>query len=82
MTLTTKSLNCNLITAELDEERGITKFKYGDLNYFPKVLVYGGMSLVTWSGVKGMHGARTLCLDIKDDGTEKFFIKLMRRLHK
>ena len=48
-----KSLNCNLITAELDRERGIAKFKYGDLDYFPKVLVYGGMSLVTQSGVEG-----------------------------
>ena len=80
MTLTTKSLNCNLITAELDEERGIAEFKYGDLDYFPKVLVYGGMSLVTRSGVEGMHGARTLCLDIKDDKTERFFIKLIETL--
>ena len=67
-----KSLNCNLITAEFDEERGTAKFKYGDLDYFPKILVYGGMSLVTWSGVEGMHGVRTLCLDIKDDETERF----------
>ena len=80
MTLTMRSLNYNLITAELDEERGIPKFKYGDLDYFPKVLVYGGMSLVTQSGVEGMHGARTLCLDIKDDETERFFIKLIETL--
>ena len=77
-----KCLNCNLITAELDEERGIVKFKYRDLDYFPKVLVYGRMSLVTWSGVEGMHGVHTLCLDIKDDETERFFIKLIETLLK
>ena len=44
MALTTKNLNCNLITAELDlrsagEAHGewdMAKFKYGDLDYFPK----------------------------------------------
>ena len=80
MTLTMKSLNCNLITAELNEEMGIAKFTYGDLDYFLKVLVYGGMSLVTWSGVEGLHGAHTLCLDIKDDEMERFFIKLIETL--
>ena len=72
MALTMKNLNCNLITAEFDEERGIAKFKYGDLDYFPKILVYGGMSLVTRSGVEGMHGVCTLCLDIRDDEMERF----------
>ena len=82
MALTTENLNYNLKTAELDGDRGMEKFKYGDLDYFPKVLVYGGMSLVTRSGVEGMHGARTLCLDIKDDETERFFIKLIETLLK
>ena len=72
MTLTTKNLNHKLITAELDNDWGIAKFKYGDIAHFPKVLVYGGMSLVTRSGVEGIHGVRTLCLDIKDDETERF----------
>ena len=72
MTLTTKTLNHNLITAELDNDWDIAKFRYGDIVHFPKVLVYRGMSLVTWSGVEGIHGARTLCLDIKDDETERF----------
>ena len=47
MALTTKNLNCNLITAEFDARStgkahgdwGIAKFKYGDLDYFPKILV-------------------------------------------
>ena len=38
------------------------------------------MHLVTRSGVEGMHGARTICLDIKDDETERFFIKLIETL--
>ena len=80
MTLTTKSLNCNLITAELDRKQGMAKVKYGDIAHFPKVLVYGGMSLVTRSGVEGIHGARSLCLDIKDDKTERFFIELTETL--
>ena len=80
MTLTTKNLNHNLITAELDNDWGITKFKYGDIAHFPKVLVYGGMSLVTRSGVESIHGGRTLCLDIKDDETERFFIELIETL--
>ena len=75
-----KNLNYNLITAELDGERGIAKFKYGDLDYIPKILVYGGMKLVTRSGVEGIYGARTLCIDIKDDGTERFFINLVETL--
>ena len=62
--------------------KGIAKFKYGDLDYFPNVLVCGGMSLVTLSGVEGMHGAPTLCLDIKDDETERFFIELIETLFK
>ena len=80
MTLTTKSLNCNLITAELDRKQGMAKFKYGDIAHFPKVLVYGGMSLVTQSGVEGIHGARSLFLDIKDDEMERFFIELTETL--
>ena len=40
------------------------------------------MSLVTWSGVEGMHGSRTLCLDIKDDEMERFFIRLIDTLLK
>ena len=54
-------------------EWGMAKFKYGDLDHFPKVLVHGGMKLVTRSGVEGMYVARTLCIDIKDDETERFF---------
>ena len=77
MALTTKNLRYNLITAELDLDLGMAKFKYRDLDYFPKVLVYGGMSLVTRSGVKGMHEEHTLCLDIKDDETERFIIELI-----
>ena len=80
MTLTMKSLNCNLITAELDRERGMAKFKYRDLDYFPKVLVYGGMSLVTRSGVEDIRGVLTLCLVIKDDQMERFFIELIETL--
>ena len=88
MALTTKNLNCNLLTAELDvrsageayRDRSIAKFKYGDLHYFPKILVYGGMSLVTRAGVEGIHGAHTLCIDIKDDETERFFIELIETL--
>ena len=87
MTLTTKNLNYNLITAELDRERGMAKFKYGDpagasgyLDYFPKILVYGGMKLVTQSGFEGMHGARTLCIDIRDGEMERFFIELIETL--
>ena len=56
MTLTTKNLNHNLITEEHDNDWSIAKFKYGDIAHFPKVLVYGGMSLVTWPGVEGIHG--------------------------
>ena len=82
MTLTTKNLNHNLITAELDNDRGIIKFKYGDIAHFPKVFVCGGMSLVTRSGVEGINGARTLCLDIKDDETERFFIDMTETLLK
>ena len=80
MALTMKNLNCNLITAELDGDRGIAKFKYGDLDNFSKILVYGGMKLVTRSGVEGIHGARTLCIDIKDDETERFFVELIETL--
>ena len=91
MALTTKSLSYNLITAELDGlcpgearrthgERGMAKFKYGDLDHFPKVLVYGGMKLVTRSRVEGMYGARTPCIDIKDDEMERFFINLVETL--
>ena len=88
MALTMKSLNYNLITAELDarsageahRDQGIPKFKYGDLDYFTKVLVYGGMKLVSRSGVEGIHGARTLCIDIKDDETERFFVELVETL--
>ena len=80
MALTTKNLNFNLITAELDGERGIAKFKYGDLDYVPKILVYGGMKLVTRSGVEGIYGARMLCIDIKDDEAERFFINLVETL--
>ena len=72
MTQTTKNLNHNLITAEHANNWDIAKFKYRDIVHFPKVLVYGRMSLVTRSGVEGIHGARTLCLDIKDDETETF----------
>ena len=75
-----KNLNHNLITAELDNDWDIAKFKYGDIAHFPKVLVCGGMSLVTRSGVEGIHGARTLCLDIKDDEMERFFIELIETL--
>ena len=82
MTLTTKNLNHSLITTELDNDRGIIKFKYGDIAHFPKVFVYGGMSLVSRSGVEGIHGARTLCLDIKDDETERFFIDMTETLLK
>ena len=82
MTLTMKNLNHNLITAELDNDWGITKFKYGDIAHFSKVLVYGRKSLVTRSGVEGIHGAITLCLDIKDDETERFFIELIETLLK
>ena len=78
MALTTKNLNYNLITAELDGERGIAKFKYGDLDYVPKILVYGGMKLVTQSGFEGIYGSRTLCIDIKDDETERLiFVNLV-----
>ena len=87
MALTTKSLNYNLITAEPDGEWGMAKFKYGaakrphgDLDYVPKVLVYGGMKLVTRSGFEGMYGARTLCIDIKDDEMERFFVNLVETL--
>ena len=80
MTLTTKNINYNLITAELDGEQGIAKFKYGDLDYVPKILVYGGMKLVTRSGVEGIYGARTLCIDIKDDEMERIFINLVETL--
>ena len=80
MTLTTKNLNYNLIAAEIDGDRGIAKFKYGDFDYFPKILVYGGMKLVTRSGVEGIHGARTLCIDIKDDEAERFFVELIETL--
>ena len=80
MTLATKNLNHNLITAELDNDWCIAKFKYRDIAHFPKVLVYGRISLVTWSGVEGIHGARTLCLDIKDDETERLFIELIETL--
>ena len=38
------------------------------------------MKLVTQSGVEGIHGARTLCIDIKDDETERFFIELIETL--
>ena len=55
---------------------------YRDLDNFPKVLVYGGMSLVTRSGVEGICGVRTLCLDIKDDEMEMFFIELTETLLK
>ena len=77
-----KSRNCNLITAELDRELGMAMFKYEDLYYFPKVLVYRGMSLVTRPGVEGIHGVLTLCLDIKDDETERFFVELIEILLK
>ena len=80
MALTTKNLNYNLITAELDGKQGIAKFKYGDLDYVPKILVYGGMKLVTRSGVEGIYGARTLCIDIKDDETERFFVETLLRV--
>ena len=84
MALTTKSLNYNLITAKLHGEQSMEKFKYGgphgDLDYFPMVLVYGGMKLVTRSGFEGMYGARTLCIDIKDDETKRFFVNLVETL--
>ena len=80
MTLSTKNLNHDLITAELDNDWGKAKFKYGDIAHFLKVLVYGGMSLVIRSGVEGIHEARTLFLDIKDDDTETFFIELIETL--
>ena len=35
-------------------------------------------SYLVWSG--GYHGACTLCLNIKDDETERFFIKLIETL--
>ena len=35
------------------------------------------MKLVTWSGVEGIYGARTLCIDIKDDGTKRFFVNFV-----
>ena len=38
------------------------------------------MKLVTRSGVKGIHGARTLCIDIKDDEAERFFIELIETM--
>ena len=77
-----KNLNYNLITAELGScgAPGFAKFKYGDLDYFLKILVYGGMSLVTLSGVEGMYGAHTLYIDIKDDETERFLIELIETL--
>ena len=80
-----KSLKDSLITAELVGEPchwGMAKFKYGDLDYIPKVLAYGGMKLVTRSGVEGitMYGAKTLLLDIKDDETERFFVNLVETL--
>ena len=62
----------------LQEPRFVER-PHGDLDYIPKVLVYGGMK-VTWSGFKGMYGARTLCIDIKDDETERFFINLVETL--
>ena len=53
---------------------------HGDLDYIPKVLVYGGMKLATRSGFEGMYGARTLCIHIKDDETGRFFVKLIETL--
>ena len=58
----------------------MAKFKYGDLDYIRKVLVYGGMKLVTRSGFEGMYRARTLRIDIKDDETERFFVNLFETL--
>ena len=58
----------------------MAKFRYGDLDHFPKLQVYRGMKLVTRSGVESMYGARTLCIDIKDDETERFFVNLVETL--
>ena len=38
------------------------------------------MKLVTQSGVEGIYGARTLCIDIKDDEMERFFVNLVETL--
>ena len=58
----------------------LQSFKYGNLDYVPKILVYGGMKLVTRSEVEGIYGARTLCIDIKDDEMERFFVNLVETL--